>query len=225
MKKEEQSREIAVFVNGPCWLTEKEILEHFSGSPEIICADGGANILYPLGLTPELIIGDFDSIRPEVYEYYKNKCEIKRHPVKKDRSDLEIIFDYISAREQAPPVVKVFGALGGRIDHQLGHLQLLEKAHDAGMDVSLVSRGFMACIVSGEREIKGNPGDIVSIFAVTPYVSGITLKGFEYEGESLEIKRGTTLGLSNSLLTGRGIISIGEGKALVFHLKNAPQNR
>lgn len=97
---------------------KKRILEF----PLLIAVDGGANHCHQLGLTPDLLIGDFDSASPQVLKHFKEVPQ-KHFPKDKDQTDLEIAAE-LAVHPQIEEVV-VFGALQGRTDHLLGNLILL----------------------------------------------------------------------------------------------------
>ncbi|MEA3422255.1 MAG: thiamine diphosphokinase, partial [Bacillota bacterium] len=86
----------------------------------IISVDGGAKHLEPLGLKPNLLIGDFDSIDLELLNKYKKDAKIDSYNPEKDETDSELAF--VKVEELKPEIVHVVGFLGGRMDHTLNNV-------------------------------------------------------------------------------------------------------
>ena len=90
----------------------------------ILCADGGSHHERALGLTPDALIGDLDSIAEEELAGVEgSKTAVVRVQRDKDETDLELAVNY--ALERDPAFIVIVGALGGRLDHTLGNIALL----------------------------------------------------------------------------------------------------
>ncbi|MBN1545868.1 MAG: thiamine diphosphokinase [Syntrophaceae bacterium] len=180
----------------------------------IICADGGARHLLELGLVPQVVIGDMDSL-PETdqTELMAAGCRILQHSRRKDETDTELALRY--ALEQKPDAIEIYGALGGRIDHTLANISLLALAARAETRTILVDGKTTLFVVSEKAEIKGITGEIVSLFPLTTEVGGITLEGFEYPLLEATMEVGKPYGVSNRLLGQEGIIFVKRGLLLV----------
>src|SRR5574340_972093 len=93
----------------------------------MICADGGARHLGALGLTPDVIIGDMDSLSPDLLRRFEEGgSRGVRHPRDKRETDTQLALEY--ALQLKPDEIMIFGALGGRIDHTLANISLLAQA-------------------------------------------------------------------------------------------------
>lgn len=152
----------------------------------LIAADGGLRHLRGLGLTPHLLVGDFDSISAaELEECRLEGVEISRFPSQKDQTDLELALNEALARGYRAIVI-AFG-LGGRLDHTLGSLALLSRPdlqgtalrfEDGETEVFLAGTAFRAAC---------QPGDVVSLLPWNEPVDDIWTEGLLYplKGESL----------------------------------------
>jgi thiamine pyrophosphokinase len=162
----------------------------------VIAADGGAVHALALGLHVDLAVGDFDSITPGALAALEEAgTRIERHPVAKDKTDLELALD--AALVFAPGRLLVIGGGGGRLDHLLGGLLLLAADAYAGVQVDAQLGAAAVHVIRGERTLPGEPGELISLFAVHGAASGVVTDGLVYplRGETLE--PGTSRGISN----------------------------
>jgi thiamine pyrophosphokinase len=182
---------------------------------ELICADGGARHLNALGLTPDVIIGDMDSLSPEIlHSCEKRGSRILKYPQEKDETDTQLALDY--ALKLHPDEILIFGGLGGRIDHTLANISLLVRIAGVGTPAKLVDEWCEVFVVNRHAEIKGIPGQTVSLFPLSSVVCGIELEGFEYSLSGATMEIGASYGVSNRLMAVRGIISVESGYLLAI---------
>ncbi|MBA4396447.1 MAG: thiamine diphosphokinase [Syntrophus sp. (in: bacteria)] len=179
----------------------------------LICADSGARHLHVLGLTPDLIVGDMDSLDGELQRDFVIKgSRIMRYPEAKDETDSELALQM--AFMMAPDEIRIYGALGARIDHTLANLTLLATAADKGIETRLLDEWCEIFLVRRTAVIAGEAGQTVSLFAFGADVTGVTLEGFEYPLRNATITPKKPIGISNCLTAARGIISVGSGDLL-----------
>ncbi len=166
----------------------------------IIAADGGANHCHNLGITPDIIIGDFDSIQPDVFNQYQTRdIEIVRYPRRKDASDLELSLE--EAVKRGGDTISLMGALGGRWDMSLANILLASGKKFRNKKVSLYDNNCSMSILEPNvhHQISGTPGDRISLLPLHGNVYGVTLKSFEYPLDNHTIESGSSLGVSNVL--------------------------
>jgi thiamine pyrophosphokinase len=187
----------------------------------MICCDKGAHHLKKLDMMPDAIIGDMDSIDQHTLKHFK-KLDVKiiRYASEKDYTDTELALHY--ALELKPKKISIFCALGGRIDHTLANIYLLSKGFEKEIDTFLVDEYCEAFILNKQCSFSRETGKTVSLFALTPQVTGITLSGFYYPLENDVLKMGESRGISNRINQSRAGITIKKGKLLVikFHQKD-----
>lgn len=190
--------------------------EIFRDSDTILCADGGANYAFQLGIKPDCIIGDLDSIQPEVKEYYEAKAVMfKKFPPRKDFTDIQLALDL--AIEWNADEIVMLGAMGKRLDHTLANLYSGVDLVRKGIKISHYSPDCRVYIINQELIIEGWPGDIVSVLALTDEVQGATEVGFEYSLTSPIMENSKPYAVSNVLAGDRGVIGIQSGILAVFH--------
>lgn len=183
----------------------------------VIAADGGLAHAFALGLTVDVVIGDFDSAPNELVQLaVRHGSQLIHHPADKDRTDLELALDL--ARERKATEVTILGGFGGRIDHELANLLLPSRASYDGMRITFVASGCSAMVVTVRTVIAGEPGDIVTILPIGPPPSGITTSGLEYPLVDESLEPGSSRGVSNVMTHSRAVIEIERGQLLVLHL-------
>jgi len=185
------------------------------GDPVLICTDGAAERVKKLGRVPDLIVGDMDSVDEATLAYFEQKgSRIIRHPADKDETDTQLALEL--AFEMNPEAIRIFGALGGRIDHALANISLLVMCAKKGIDTRIVDRECELFVVDGSCVIDGREGETVSLLPLSLDVRGITLDGFEYPLSGAVMEIGVPYGISNRLTGTRGKISVKSGYLLVI---------
>lgn len=176
----------------------------------VIAADSGAEYARELGLEVELAVGDFDSISAAALAALPR---VERHPVEKNESDLELAL--AAALRLSPERILVLAGASGRLDHLFGGLLLLAADAFAGVRVDAQVGAAAVHVVRGERTLAGQPGELVSLFAVHGPASGVVTEGLVYplRGETLEL--GSSRGLSNLFAAEEARIVVDSGVLLV----------
>lgn len=189
-----------------------------AASGYIICVDGGTNHAFRMGLRPDLIVGDLDSIDTEVKGYYERQgCVFQKFPAEKDESDLQLALAAAAARQ--PSLITIIGALGRRFDHAFGNVVLLSKLCDRGIAAEIVDATHTVRVFDRELTVTGQAGDLLSLFSLTPRAEGVTTTALKYPLRSETLYAGDTRGLSNELLGATAKVTVASGKLLAIHVK------
>ena len=181
----------------------------------VICADSGLESAEPLGLRPDLVVGDLDSVDPGVLAAARAAgVEIEQHPVDKDATDLELALAAAAARG-ADRVVVVSGGPGERLDHFVAELALL--ASDGGPAEALVGGSRIQVVRGpGSAEVCGEPGGLVSLVTARGDARGVTTDGLRWPLDGETLRFGTTRGVSNELVGERATVMVAAGVLLVI---------
>lgn len=180
----------------------------------LICANGGLRAARHLGLRPGAAIGDFDSASRALVGWARNAgAEIVAHPAEKDKTDAELALDYAVARGARE--VEVFGALGGRLDHLLANVGLLLNARARGVHLRLVDAATEAYLAGRRTALEARPGDLVSLLPLSGDVRGVTTRGLKYPLRRTTLRGGSTLGVSNVVVSTPAAVAVGSGDLLV----------
>lgn len=192
----------------------RELLRVLRQADLVVCADGGLRVVRRLGVTPHVVIGDFDSASPSLLAWARSRgARLVHYPREKDKTDAELAAEY-ALRARANPIDLV-GVLGGRIDHALANVGLL---------VALARRRRRARILHGKAElflatsrstIPGRVGERVSLIPASPIVSGVTTQGLKYPLANARLRIDSTRGVSNEITSVPARVRVRGGWLLV----------
>lgn len=189
----------------------------------VVAADGGARRLAGLGLLPDLLVGDFDSLpEAEMDRLAGAGVAILRSPTAKDESDTELAL--LAAIGQGATSLVVLGALGGRIDHALANVGLLAHPALAGRPVELLDgrsritllQAPMAGAGAVTRPLPGPIGGLVSLIPLGDGVEGISTAGLRYPLRDEPLACGPARGLSNVRESPDASVTLRRGRLLVI---------
>lgn len=197
---------------------EKNFYRHLLAAyPEavVVAADSGAAFLDSLGVVPQVMLGDMDSMPGEVLKKYRALgVPEERHPTHKDETDTELAVTWCLG--QGMTQIILCGATGSRIDHSYSNLFLLNRLLKLGVRARLVDPVNEVFLVEDRCVLKEKVGTTVSVLAFTDEARGINLMGFEYpvkDGTMAHVLAG--YGVSNVTVSPEAEISVAEGVLLV----------
>lgn len=178
----------------------------------IISTDGAANVLRKYRISPDIIIGDLDSVRPETLQYFKSQKIIVKKVINQNQNDLEKAILFAISKKFSE--IFVMGFAGWRLDHTLNNLSVIRKYYRK-CRITMIDAEFKMFFTDKDTEFDYTKGEIVSLFAFQKS-SGIKTSGLKYllSNESLEF--GVRQGTLNSSKSKRVKIEIGKGVLLVF---------
>jgi thiamine pyrophosphokinase len=207
-------RRAVLFANG---IDPKKGILKFSAEDYLIAVDGGLHHLFSRGFLPDLLVGDLDSIDPNDL----NKClergvETLRFPPEKDLTDLELALSE-GVKRGFHEILIAFG-LGGRVDHSLGNLALLN--HPLSKDLFLhFDDGQTEVLLLNDNRFtwatRTSPGDLISLIPWQEDVTGVRSEGLKYPLHGETLFSGRTRGISN-LACGEYVSVSRETGALLF---------
>ena len=175
----------------------------------VIAADGGYAHTKKLGLQPDAVLGDFDSLG-----YVPSDAVV--HPVEKDDTDCMLAIR--AGLEAGCTDFVIYGALDGpRLDHTLANLQSLQYLAAHGARGTLV--GLRNIVITVKDETVAFPADFagtVSVFCMGEPARGVTIRGLKYELIEGELTSAYPLGVSNSFVGAESRIAVEKGCVLVL---------
>ena len=173
----------------------------------VIAADGGLLNLEKSNITPDLILGDFDSLgfEPEGENVIK-------YPVKKNDTDMMLAVK--KAIDLGYKEIVIFGGCGGRLDHTLANINTMVYALEKGANISILDSQNDMYITDDALRLSRRDKDNISLFAIEEKAV-VDIEGAKYSGKNIVISNNTTLGVSNSFADDEVKISVVEGMILV----------
>ena len=175
----------------------------------VIAADGGLKHTESLGLTPDVILGDFDSLG-----FVPAGAEV--FPVEKDDTDAMLAIR--CGLDRGCRRFVIYGGLDGeRLDHTLANFQALQYLADHEAVGYLVGRRYLATVVkNGKLSFPAGAEGILSVFCLGPDAKEVTLAGLKYPLENGSLSSGFPLGVSNHFMGEKTEISVKNGSLLVL---------
>lgn len=185
----------------------------------IICADGGAEYAFNWGITPDYMIGDFDSLRKDILDFYNDKqVEIARYPREKDYTDTELCV--YKAIDVGCKEIGILAGIGDRMDHSLGNIGLLHLIADMGARGCIICDECSIYLCKDKIKLDGKPGDTISIIPFYGEAIGVSTLGLKYPLKNANLKFGKPIGISNEMENTMCEISIRSGEILVIKQGN-----
>ena len=177
----------------------------------IIAADGGYDNLVRHGYTPDIIIGDLDSIESEIPE----GTRIISYPKEKDETDM--FLSYKAGVTLGYTEFVMLGATGGRLDHTYANISLLLYAKQRGHNITVIYEGgIILCLKDESVTLSGSEGATLSVFAIDGAAEGVSISGAKYEVENVSLTPDFPLGVSNEFLDRDVRISVTDGTLIVM---------
>jgi len=213
-------QKIILFANGELPGPEG-IARRINEKDFLIAVDGGLNHLTALGLKPNLIIGDMDSVDGELLEKFrKQDVAIEKHPPDKDQNDLELAIQ--AAVNMHPKTIWIVAALGKRIDQTLANIFLLTREDLIDIDTHIIDGVRDLFLIRKEASISGVKGQRVSLIPIHGPVNGIRTEGLAYPLNNETLYPDRTRGISNRMTYLQARIAIENGLLLCIHKLTKP---
>lgn len=197
-----------IFLNGTA--PSQELLSNIDAScPLVICADG-AYAYVKDKIAPTVVLGDFDSFPKESVH---SGIDTVVFPPEKDYTDGHIAVAY--ALERGADEIEIYGAFGGRPDHEYSNLSLLYFTLKNGAKATMISDEWIVTIEDGTFDKTVKKGATVSLvpFLATSHI--LLTEGLKYPMREVTLDRLHILGISNVALESKIKVSC-RGELLVF---------
>ncbi len=175
----------------------------------VLAADGGLDHTKALGISPDEILGDFDSLG-----YVPEDSRV--FPVEKDDTDA-----MLAARRGLELGFRDFlfyGSLDGpRLDHTIANFQTLQFLADRGARGYLVGKDYLVTVIQAENlRFSAGAEGILSLFCLGPAAEGVTLEGLHYPLTDGTLTSGFPLGVSNHFTGAAAAVTVRKGSLLAL---------
>lgn len=175
----------------------------------VIAADGGLRHTQKLGIQPDVIIGDFDSLG-----YVPNDSRV--FPVEKDDTDAMLAVRH--GLTAGCDEFLFYGAMDGpRLDHTIANFQTLAFLSTQGARGTLIGRSYIATVISGHTiSFPETAQGILSLFCLGADATGVTIEGLQYPLTNSSLSAAFPLGVSNHFMEKPARITVESGLVLAL---------
>lgn len=177
----------------------------------VIAADGGYNYLKKINITPDIIVGDFDSIT--TIPTHKNIIKL---PQEKD--DTDMLYAIKTGLKNSCSIFDIYGATGGRFDHTMANIQcLLFLLKNNASGYLYGNNTVMTCIQNRSLSFSSGLFGTISIFSISEKSYGVTLEGLKYPLDNVTLENSYPLGVSNEFIDQASTVTVKNGTLLIIY--------
>jgi thiamine pyrophosphokinase len=176
----------------------------------IIAADGGYEHLHRLGYKPDLLVGDFDSIKK-----VPKGVNIVRLP--KEKNDTDTLYAIKLGMEKGHTSFIIHGGMGGRADHTLANIQSLAYIAERGATGYLIGEGtVITALKDGKISFSAENKGIISVFCNGSVAFGVNIRGLKYPLTDATLTSDMPIGVSNEFIGSEGEVSVEKGTLIIM---------
>lgn len=222
-------------MNGVCYLIgagerfdNNNFLSRPDGDDIVIAVDGGYDYAMQLGITPDLIVGDFDSVKSSDREMNFHGIPVISFPPEKDYTDMMLAAK--KAVESGYDTIHIYGGTGGRPDHTYANIQLLSWIAEQGLRAFLFDKNHTMTVITDSRLnifssekpnrqngfITSSGYGYISVFSLSDVSEGVTIRGLKYQADNITLNRFHALGTSNEFTDSDCSIEVENGSLLII---------
>lgn len=208
-----QQRRAYLFTNH----SPREIVSGYNyiGSEDyVVAVDMGLERIHQLGLRPNLIVGDLDSVSNELLAMYPSSI-IQRHPAEKNATDTELAISTCINMNCFAEII-ICNTLDGRFDHALAIIQNLLEHVASSSRIRVETESQVLFFISSNEVLAGRVGQTISLVPFTPEVVFSSSEGLQYPLNNLTIKQHQSRGISNVIRSNPAMIIKQRGEALAI---------
>lgn len=193
-----------------------------SGYEIIVAVDSGLNFMKKADITPDVVVGDFDSVDHEILEYFRKNEFIDFHVLEPEKDDTDTEYAIRFAIDQGASSITIIGATGTRLDHVLGNISLLGIGLENDVCIEMIDTNNRIRVFDKSFSIKKDEqfGKYISLIPLMGAVKGVTLKGMKYSLDNYDMKGFNSLGISNEIEADEAFFEIAEGILVVVESRD-----
>lgn len=188
----------------------------------ILAADSGMNALYAAAVTPDIIIGDFDSADEKILAFFQQNKAIDFCTLNPEKDDTDTEFAIRESIRRGADSITIIGGTGTRLDHVLGNISLLGIGLEEQVSMELLDEHNRIRMIQDALTLEKETqyGKYVSLIPYGGDVQGVTLRGFKYLLSDYTMGGFNSLGISNEIVDNRAEIRFRSGILLVIESKD-----
>lgn len=188
----------------------------------ILAADSGMNALYAAAVTPDIIIGDFDSADEKILAFFQQNKAIDFCTLNPEKDDTDTEFAIRESIRRGADSITIIGGTGTRLDHVLGNISLLGIGFEEQISMELLDEHNRIRMIQKPLTLEKDAqyGKYVSLIPYGGDVQGITLRGFKYPLSDYTMGGFNSLGISNEIVDEKAVIELTGGSLLVIESRD-----
>lgn len=181
----------------------------------IICADGGIRHLLSIGVTPHIWLGDFDSCHfDELILQHPELKKLERITLKKDKDETDTHYACITAINKGYKNIVIWGAFGGRVDHMISNIHLLEFLKNNNIHAKIENEKNTLQLCNNSVTVS-KCRKYLSILPLTSSVVISKTEGLLYPLKNFTLTREISMGVSNEIISDKAYVEISSGLVLI----------
>ena len=199
----------------------KSVINHLRriGYTHLICADGGADSAKKLDLTPDIIIGDLDSVKESTLKYFKDKSKVIKFARQND-TDVEKCLKYAIKNKFEEAIL--LGVTGNRLDHTFCNLGIVIKYFER-IYVKIIAENSFLSAYRGHVKLKTQPGETFSLYGFDKNTK-ISSKGLKYPLKNTSLPFGERESTSNIAIKNDVVLNVKGGVIFIVRDYNVMKN-
>lgn len=184
----------------------------------VIAVDGGLSYCSILGLEPDILIGDFDSVsqkEKQAIEILKEQIPDRVIQLKPEKDDTDMLAALRLGLEWGYRSFRIYGGTGGRLDHTIANIQCLLFLKENEAQGYLCDGSSMTFVMKNE-EVRFQPEmeGYLSLFSLGKEAKGVSIRGMKYPLDNYTIRNDFPIGISNEFIGEQGVVSVADGELL-----------
>lgn len=195
-----------------------------------IAADSGLVMADKLGITVDLLLGDYDSVDKKIFEKYNGNTKTITYPCEKDYTDTHLALKKAiekikkmqdASKDSTEDEIAIIGATGTRYDHVFTNIFVLDESLEAGIRCAIYDKNNKIYLADKSFEIRKDKqfGDYLSFAPMTPE-AGLSLSGVKYPLDRYTLRQGESICQSNEITEIIAKVEIFTGKLVVFETRD-----
>lgn len=181
----------------------------------VIAADGGYAYCKKLGIVPDLILGDFDSVKEEDAEQIariQKICPDSVVVLPAEKDDTDMLAAIRMGLSEGCRDFRIYAAQGGRLEHTIANLQCLIYLKECGASGCLMDEASTVFILQNETVwFKESASGYLSLFSMGEKAEGVTIRNMKYELDRAEVTNSYPIGISNEFIGKRASVTVEKG--------------
>lgn len=190
--------------------SSKMLQQYAQEADYIICADGGYDHAVSCGISPNILVGDFDSMAGEPADF------LRRVKLPKEKDETDSLYAFRFALAKGATNIVLYGGLGDRLDHSYANICLLQQAMIRDIPMVVTDGKTEVYMTDSVLTLEKAVGTVVSVYSFSDVCEGVTLTGVKYPLHQFCLDKYNILGTSNEFVDSHAQFRVSCGNLLII---------